>query len=1248
MTTPPELPSGRIRLAEPPRLPASEGAAGVAMSAIPMLGSLGSVVLVASLGGGSSEVRVVAAGLFLVTTVAYLGIQLDRQRGQRRRQLTSARRAYLRHLAGVRTAVREAAAGQRRALRWLHPEPAALPSVAADGSRVWERGPDDPAFLLVRYGVCAQSLAVELTPPAELSADDADPAAVSAVRRLFETHRVQPDLPAAVDLRRFHRIALVGPAAAGRGLARALVCSGATLHSPDHLAVAVLATGDALEEWEWVKWLPHAHSPDRADAVGPARLVSPSADVLAGLLPAASHLLLVVDGPASARGVVAPDGRPGVTVVEVGAADEPPATGVLRLELADPGDAEDASVPARAVRLRAEPVPARADLCDPATAEAVARRLLPRHVPTGAPEPAPTAPAGLPALLGLDGIDSFDPAAGWRPRSARDRLRVPIGVGAEGVVHLDLKESAQQGMGPHGLVVGATGSGKSELLRTLVLGLAMTHPPDRLNLVLVDFKGGATFAGMADLPHVSAMITNLAGELALVDRMHDALAGEMVRRQEALRSAGNLASVHDYQGRRDRGADLPPLTSLLIVVDEFSELLVAKPELTELFVAIGRLGRSLGLHLLLASQRLEEGRLRGLDSHLSYRIGLRTFSAQESRTVLGVPDAYELPSVPGLGYLKPDPTALTRFQAAYVSGPPAAHRSVRRRDRLAPLVLPFVARPVPAEEPRRRPAPAAAVADTDQPSVLELAVGRMRGVGPAAHRIWLPPLDRPEPLDRLLATADGPLRIPVGTLDRPREQRRGPLVLDLSGAGGHVAVVGGPRSGKSTLLRTLLAATALTGSPRQAQWFVLDLAGALAPLADLPHVAGLAGRADTDVARRIVAQVQDIADRREVGRNDDGYGDVFLCVDGWGTLRAHFDQLEQPIQQLAQRGLGLGIHLVAASARWSDFRAALRDQLGTRLELRLGDPVDSEVDRKVAATVPADRPGRGLVAGPLHFLAALPPTAEQLVASVRATWPGLTAPPLRLLPTTVGLDAVRRQAGADAPGLLLGLDEARLEPVALDPDAEPHLLVFGDSRSGKSALLRTYLREVVRTRTPAQAQVVVVDYRRSLLGEVPDQQLLHYLTSADQARPALDELASYLRTRLPGPDVTAEQLRRRGWWSGAEVFVVVDDYDLVATPQGSPVAALQPLLAQAGDVGLHVVVARRSGGAARALFEPVVQSLRDLAMPGVLLSGSREEGPLIGTVRPMPAPPGRAQLVTRDRGTEVVQVAWSPESGGRE
>ena len=295
-------------------------------------------------------------------------------------------------------------------------------------------------------------------------------------------------------------------------------------------------------------------------------------------------------------------------------------------------------------------------------------------------------------------------------------------------------------MGPHGLLIGATGSGKSELLRTLVLGLAATHDSESLNFVLIDFKGGATFASMDKLPHTAAMITNLESELPLVDRMNDALEGELNRRQELLRRAGNFASLRDYEKARAAGAPLAPLPVLLVICDEFSELLQKKPEFIDLFVQIGRVGRSLGVHLLLASQRLEEGRLRGLDTHLSYRIGLRTFSAMESRSVLGVPDAYELPRSPGHGYLKSGTDPLVRFKAAYVSGRPKSARPARRPQSVVQQqVLPFgssylaprepVAEEVVVEEPEP-------TLDRPQDSLFQLVVDRLRGQGPPAREVW--------------------------------------------------------------------------------------------------------------------------------------------------------------------------------------------------------------------------------------------------------------------------------------------------------------------------------------------------------------------------------------------------------------------------------------------------------------------------------------------------------------------------------
>ena len=1260
---PPEPPTGRIVVDPPPGLEPDEGAAGVLTGAVPMLGSLGSVALVATMAtpsGTTGHRSLLAAGAFLLGTLCFVLVQLDRQRARRLRRRDHARRGYLRHLADVRRRARLAAEQQRAALTWHHPHPGALPLRAASG-RLHRRDADRPDRLEVRYGAGDRPAAVELEPPDPGAGDDPDPAALDALRRLLAAHALVPGLPLTLDLRGHERVVVEGDPDTARSLARAVVAQAAARHPPDRLVVALLAEPETGPGWDWLKWLPHAHSPHARDAAGPRRLVASSLVELDGLLPASGHLLLVADGPDVGEPAARPDGLTVLALTPSGAGHEQ----ALRLRV-------DAAGTVTALDGRSEPVRGSADRCDPATAEALARRLLRTH-PVRAGAVGPRAATDALALLGLPGVADVDPTRSWCSRPERERLRVPLGVTDDGrPLHLDLKEAARGGVGPHGLVVGATGSGKSELLRTLVLGLTLTHPPDRLNLVLVDFKGGATFAGLAPLPHVAAMVTNLADDLGLVGRMQDALTAELLRRQELLRTAGDLASVRDLDRARDAGADAPALPTLLVVVDEFAEMLVARPEFVEVFGAIGRLGRSLGIHLLLATQRLEEGRLRGLESHLSYRIGLRTFSGAESRAVLGVPDAAGLPALPGTGLLRTGPDEPVRFRAAYVSGAAA-----ERPAAAAPDVLPFTLaeRPLP-------PAPPGATEPTAGASLLDLAVARLAGHGSPAHPVWLPPLDRPETLGGLLGglTADprrglvaagaraDPLRLPLGTVDRPREQRQEPLVVDLGGAGGHVAVVGAPRSGRTTLVQTLVTGLALTHTPDEAQVLVVDLGGGgLAALAGLPHVAVVASRAEPDVVRRVVAHVRAVLDRREAwwrdhgiadiagyrrllrsGGQGDGHGEVFLVVDGWADLRADHDDLEPGLQQLAARGLALGVHLVVATGRWGDLRAGMRDLLGTRVELRLGDPLDSEVDRRAARLVPPDRPGRGLTPTGHHVLTALPRIdgdsdpgsaaagLADLVDRVAAAWPGAPAPRVGRLPSEVDLAEVRTLAG-DPGCLLLGVDDR--VAVGLDPASEPHLLVLGDRRSGRTTTLRTLALEVVRTRTPRRAQLVVVDPRRTLLGEVPGDHLLAHHASPTTAAPALRELADHLRGRLPGPEITPAQLRSRSWWSGAEVHVLVDDHELLVAAGGSPLAPLLPLLPHATDVGLRLVVARRTTGASRALHEPDLRALRDLAAPTLLLPGGADEGPLVGRLTPRPGPPGRGRLVTADGTVTELQVA---------
>ncbi|MFN3950491.1 type VII secretion protein EccCa [Microbacterium sp.] len=1324
---PPSQPTGRIVLQAPPELVPNEGGSGILTSLLPMLGSVGAIVMVTISNSGPTGFLI--GGMFLLSSLGFVAVNGWRQRAQRNAEVLGNRREYLAYLSDLRETVRVAARKQRRHGGWVMPAPAALPYIAEERSRVWERQPGDETFLLARIGVADQPLSLTLEAPELPPLAQLDPVAASAAHRFMLTHEIQRDLPLGFPLGEYARIELVGPdEEAVRALARSLVASAATLHDPEDVVIAVLAGPGQTAAWDWVKWLPHAMSSRVQDRLGPARMIAASADELMDMLPAqlagrprftpgggvTPHVVLVVDGVEATTNtpLAGLEGAQGVTVIDLPTRwDELDDPAVARVALATApvavrarrGEVQPEASPAEFIDGAGRAQSFRPDAMTVAEAEATARRLMPLRPAPMVVVDAPTTQgqAELTELLGLPDVRTVDFDQAWTPRLERDRLRVPIGQEPSGTpLVLDLKESASQGMGPHGVMVGATGSGKSEVLRTLVLALAMTHSPEQLNFVLVDFKGGATFAGMAEMPHVSAVITNLGSELALVDRFQDALQGEVVRRQELLRAAGNFANVGEYEAARHGGrTDLEPLPALLIVVDEFSELLTAKPEFVDSFLNIGRVGRSLHVHLLLASQRLEEGKLRGLDTYLSYRIGLRTFSASESRTIIGTPDAYTLPQEPGVGFLKSDTENLVQFRAAYVSGRPRGNAGlaideadVASGGPARVEVFTAAAQPDDEADEQMDAAPAAVAAPVaEKRSTFQIAVDRMKDRGPEAHQVWLPPLAEPSPLDALMPDlaedADlglvsrrwrdaGALTVPIGLIDIPLEQRRDHLTVSLGGAAGHVAIVGSPLSGKSTLARTLVSALALTGTPREFQFFVLDFGGGgFTSMQQHPHVSGVATRTEPEAVRRAVAEVEAVLDareqyfrrnavdsietyrsRRREGRLDDGFGDVFLVIDGWSTLRSEFEPLEARVQTIAARGLSFGVHVVVTANRWLEIRANLKDLIQTRLELRLGDPTDSDVDRKQAANVPVGQPGRGLSASKLQMLTAVPRVdgsddpstiadgVADMIARVAGAWRGEPGPKLRLLPESVTLDEVRAAAQPGDARMLLGIEEAQLSPFGVDPRVEPHLFVYGDSGMGKSSFLRAVASEIQRLYTPAKAKIFVVDYRRALLGEIPDDYLGAYLTSHDLATGGMNDLAQYFSTRIPGPDVTPAQLRERSWWKGAEGFILVDDYDLVATSQGNPLAVLQPLLAQAGDLGLHVILTRRSGGASRAAYDPIIQRFTDLGVTGILLGGNPEEGALIGRVKPERAAPGRAQIVSREHGLVASQLVFSPPS----
>lgn len=1186
----PSFPTDDLAVPAPPLIPRPRRG----MLVMPIVGvgaMLGTVALMWT--SGLTGARNPLAMMLPVTAVASgIGMFMQGSAGRDLGDLDIQRRRFIEHLGFLGEQLCDAAQLQSTALNWVHPQPSALWTLVG-GPRMWEREPTDSDFLQARVGVGDQRLCRRLAIPALPAADCLDQVSVEALRRFAGVYSTVSKAPIALAITGVPAVSIAGDPGPARSLARAVICQLAVLHSPDHLSIDVRASGDLMSHWEWLKWLPHNACQS---------------------LSTQCHSVVIIDRDAGIQPPVECS-EPGVTAIVLSMGDgarEP--VGALRLRVTG----QDLALRAGAT----DEIFGRTDGMSLAEAKACARRLS-RHARS---ELLTSELEMWSSELNVDDVADIGPELRWASLSEHQRLCVPLGTTADGnVLSLNIREAIENGTGPHGLCIGATGSGKSELLRTLVLGMIARHSPDDLNLVLVDFKGGATFLDFSGMHHVAATITNLSDEAYLVTRMKDALTGEMHRRQQQLRRAGNVADVAAYRALKETDAALPPMPTLLIVVDEFTELLTQHPEFIEVFSSIGRLGRSLGMHMLLASQRLDESRLRGLESHLSYRICLKTLTSAESRSVLGVTDAADLPATPGVAILRSSDGTLTRFRTVRVA---ASMRNVVADPSGMCTVSRFSG--VNREQAR--------VAEWNKnpgPTVMESVLGKLEGRGSLAHQIWLQPLQSAPELRRLIDDMEIPLptglAAPIGVIDLPLEQRRTPLIVDASGAGGNIAVVGAPQTGKSTAILTLITSMSRLHNSHRIQFYCIDFGGGLlSRLSSVPHVGSIAARGDGELIRRTVAHVESLLRSRNASSR--GNCDVFLIIDGWAAFREECGELEAIVTAIAAQGLSVGIHTVLSAARWADIRPALKDQIGTRLELRLADPVDSEIDRRQAGLVPKRLPGRGIADGGDHFVLAHPDFA--LVDRSRAK-----ARPIPMLPDVVGIDGLPRHT--DAPGVVsLGLGEHRLSAVALDFTRQLHLLILGDSDCGKTSALRALCVQLTRAASPDQTKLFLVDYRRSLLGVVGSDYLTDYSFSNYALAERLPELIEVLERRIPTANVTTEQLRDGSWWTGPRYFVVIDDYDLVADV-GDSLRPLLRLVPYARDIGLHLIIARRCSGAARAMFEPLLSQIRDTGCPVLLMNGNPEEGSLIRGRRPAPQPVGRGMLIDGDD-AQAVQIGWCP------
>ena len=608
-------------------------------------------------------------------------------------------------------------------------------------------------------------------------------------------------------------------------------------------------------------------------------------------------------------------------------------------------------------------------------------------------------------------------------------------------------------------------------------------------------------------------------------------------------------------------------------------------------------------------------------------------------------DAYHLPGQPGAGYLKSDAEALTRFQASYVSGPlprrALADVSVDHPAASRGRVQLFHG--WSQEEDNTSAAVVLDDSTTALTEVVRAAAEEAHMRDQSAHRIWLPPLPPVIELSALpgLSGADdagavspavdqGSLRAPIGIIDRPYYQRQDELIIDLTQHGGHMALCGGPQSGKSSALRTIVSALALRHDPQAARFYVIDLGGGqLASLERLPHVAGVAGREEGEKVRRIVDEVAGFIRRPERCA-------TFLVIDGWhhiGTSNAEFEDIAEKVTEIVADGASAHVHVIIATSRWTTMRPAIRDLIANRLELRLGEALDSLIDRKLQQKLPS-APGHGLTLMGENMLLAR--TSNQDIAHIcRVHAEAQPVPQLKMLPAVLTPAALAAQGDVPAREIAWGIGGRDLDTLTWNPSREPHLVAIGAQGCGKSTFLAQIMRGISAF-AREDARLVVIDQRRAHLGTLDQNMVAAYAATQSSAQETIVDTVRTLESRLPGPDITPAQLAARDWWQGPDIYLVIDDADLLSDIALSPLLELLP---HARDIGLHLVIARKSGGIGRALFGQFFSAVRDLQPALLLFDADRDEGTIFG-LKPCHQPPGRGQWSIRGENLGVAQAVY--------
>ncbi len=1150
-----------------------------------------------------------------------------------------------------------------RARRDAAPSPAHLIGRARSRSpELWERRLDDGDFLTVRIGLSNL--------PTNLSfrggdTEGGEPAFADRVNALRTEFEVDPDVPVDVDLRSLGVLGVTGPAEERAALLRWLVLQPATLDSPRDLGIVVIAPPDETALWDWTKWLPHtqtmvaglpgartvASDPEDIrvvfqiiDDLIVSRRIEAQRRVGYGDDAWHPHVLCVIPGdipiPRPALSRVLVDGREfGITFI-VGAARSEQLPGECKAVVHATQHGNDFSV---TVTATGDTIPSIVgDGVPLLAATETAISLAPIRDVSAA-----SASGEVPRqVLLLDILDLPDPSAAsvlqrWQQHAGSGGLGAPVGIGPTGPVTIDLRRD-----GPHGLAAGTTGAGKSELLQSLVASLAATHPANRLTFVLVDYKGGAAFKDCVALPHTVGFFTDLDAHLA--QRALVSLNAELRRREHILSATGTKDII---ELERKDPASAP--ANLFIVFDEFAFLKKEVPEFVAGVIDIAQRGRSLGVHLMLATQRPQGVVDDNIRANTNLRIALRIADEVDSNDVIDRPDAAHIPkSIPGRAFIRTGHSDVQIVQSAY-AGAISSGGPQRQPTKVKDFAFGSGLRATAGGG-------SAAADDDDRPTDLQrlvTAIGEANAQAgiPAQPLPWLPPLDPIYDLGALLHEAvpvEGATELAavLGRVDIPEQQTQSTWQLDL-GARGHVIVYGTSGTGKTTILRTLAASLASKLWPTDLNLYALDFASrGLRSVGDLPHCGGVVNADEVEKVERLLVMLDALVDERKAQLGAVGASSlaeyrathgpvlpfVVVLIDGYAGFTSTFLEVDHGamidrVARLVAEGRAVGLHFAITADRRNAIPSTLSGVISERIVLRMADRDEYATLGLSSAIADTELPaGRGFVDDQREVQFAIlgegTSGAEQAAAltqfgeSLRAAAPPVEVPRIELLREY----ASRGDLEPATPGswqVPLGISGTTYGTSFIDLEDVATFMVLGPDRSGRSSALVTLVEGLHDAHASLESYLLAP--RRTPLTSLPGW------TDVAQGLDACEDMCARL----------AEEVRSRVGQGRPPFLIVLDDGDELVEGRGA--LALETVVKRGRDAGVHLLVSMQTHVVHRS-FGGWPTEVRKAKHGLFFVPDVDIDGELFGVRLPKKSyrsfPAGRAYVVRRGM-IELVQVA---------